>query len=158
MNSTIDPVATSQIAQGVWLDIKAITPEDSAAEALSTPAENMAPLPGAVHPGAAPDLSDLLTETETTYLGNLTGVPENMARLHADRLFRLMNSDLDGDFLTAEMEQLANIQLARIRLETLDDTKLVSHPSRVAINNLVRPFVTNPEMVEWVLHQHASES
>ena len=158
VNSTIDPVATSQIAQGVWLDINPVTPTDTAAEALSEPTETVAPFPGAIHPGATPDLAQLLTGTETDYLNNLSGIPEHMARLQADRLYRLLNADLDKDFLSAEMESLASIQLARIRIATLDDTKLVSHPSRVAINNLMRPFVTNPDMLGWVLHKHASES
>jgi len=158
VNSTIDPVATSRITQSIWLDIIPITPPNTDADALNLAVEPGAPLPGAIHPGANPDLNALLTETETAYLGNLAGVAEHFARIHADRLYRLLNSDLDREFLSAELEQLASVQLARIRLETLDDTKLVSHPSRVAINNLVRPFVNNPDMVGWVLHKYASES
>jgi hypothetical protein len=158
VNSTIDPVATANIEQGVWLDIKPITPADTAADALTLAGEPEAPLPGAIHPGATPNLEELLTTTENDYLNNLSGVPEQFARLHAERLFRLQHSELDPDFLTSDLEQLASVQLARIRLTTLDDTKLVSHPSRVAINNLIRPFVTNPDMVGWVLHKHHSES
>ena len=158
VNATIDPVATSRIAEGVWLDINPITPKVSSVDALSKPSEFQMPAPGATHPGALPDLEKLLTETEKTYLGKLNNIPERVARLNADRLYRLLPSDLDPDYLSDELEQLSRIQLARIRLKTLDDTKLVSHPSRIAINNLVRPFVTNPDMVEWILHKHASES
>lgn len=158
VNATIDPVATAQIADNVWLDIAPVTPEDSAPESLSTPAAPEAPQPGAIHPGAEPNLEELLTETETIYLDNLGGIPEMMTRLHADRLYRLLHADLDREFLASELERLARIQLARIRLETLDDTKLISHPSRVAINNLVRPFVANPDIIGWVLHRHVAEN
>lgn len=159
VNSTIDPVDTSRVRESVWLDIEPITPEESGANALSTPVDPQAPAPGAIHPGAPADLGNMLTQTEQDYLGNLSGIPEKMTQLNADRLFRLLESDLaPGDDVTASLDGLAQIQLARIRLETLNDTRLVSHPSRLAINNLVRPFVTNPGMIEWVLHRHVSES
>ncbi|MEJ2307785.1 MAG: hypothetical protein P8Z78_00550 [Gammaproteobacteria bacterium] len=159
VNATIDPVNTSRVAESVQLEIEPITPENSAAEALATPDEPLAPPPGAIHPGAPPDLENLLTQTERDYLDKLEGIPELMTQLNADRLYRLMESDLSpGDDITKSLDRLARIQLARIRLETLGSTGLVSHPSRVAINNLVRSFVTNPAMIEWVLHRHVSES
>ena len=159
VNATIDPVNTSRVAESVLLEVEPVTPEDSAAEALATPGEPHSPPPGAIHPGAPPDLDNLLTQTERDYLDQLEGIPELMTQLNADRLYRLMESDLSpGDDITESLDRLARIQLARIRLETLGNTGLVSHPSRVAINNLVRPFVTNPAMIEWVLHRHVSES
>jgi hypothetical protein len=78
-------------------------------------------------------------------------MPEALARFHAARLYRLRETTLDPDLLEEQIDALARVLLARIRLATLGDTRLVSHPSRVAINNLVRPFVTNPDALRWLL-------
>lgn len=151
VNAGIDPVATSRIEQGVRLDIRPITPADPDPAALATPGPISEPLPGAMHPGSPPDLDALLTQTEQDYLDALAEVPGALARFHAARLYRLREATLDPDLLEEQLDALARVLLARIRLSTLGDTGLVSHPSRVAINNLVRPFVTNPDVLRWLL-------
>jgi hypothetical protein len=159
VNSGIDPVATSRIEQSVALEIRPITPADPDPDALATPEPPRAPLPGAAHPGAPADLGALLNPVEQAYLGAVEGENPSsgaLLRLHADRLFRLRDSDLTPEKLTETLSALARVPLARLRLATLGDLGLVSHPSRVAINNLVRPFVTHPDLLRWVLtnHQH----
>lgn len=155
VNAGIDPVATSRIEQGVRLDIRPITPADAEPAALAAPDPIAEPLPGAMHPGSPPDLDALLTQTELDYLDALADMPEALARFHAARLYRLRGATLDADLVPELIEEqidaVARVLLARIRIETLGDAGLVSHPSRVAINNLVRPFVTNPDALRWLL-------
>lgn len=142
----------------MWLDIRPITPDDPSPQSLTTPSVPTPPLPGARHPGAPPDLDSRLTQTEKDYLGNLSGVEAEFANLQADRLFRLDDSKLNTVELNRELDRMARVPLARLRLATLDQTKLVSHPARVAINNLMRPFVTNPDLLRWVLQKHAEHA
>jgi hypothetical protein len=159
VNAGIDPVATARIEQGVRLDIRPITPPDPDPAALARPPDPAAPLPraglGVLHPGSPPDLDALLTAQERDYLAALEGIDAELYRLHAERLFRLRASALNPDLINDELETLTRVQLARIRIATLDDTRLVSHPSRVAINNLVRPFVTHPDVLRWVVARHS---
>ena len=157
VNAGIDPVATSRIEQAAALDIRAITPDDADPAALAQPEPPQPPVPGAAHPGAPADLDTLLTQTEQDYLDAVAADNATTAallRLHADRLFRLRESRLTPEDLTETLAALARVPLARLRLATLDDIRLVSHPSRVAINNLLRPFVTHPDVLRWVLTSH----
>lgn len=157
VNAGIDPVATSRIDQAVELDIRAITPANAAPDGLSQPEPASPPVPGSAHPGAPADLDSLLTQTEQDYLDSVAGDNATTAallRLHADRLFRLREADLTPEDLSETLATLARVPLARLRLATLDDIRLVSHPSRVAINNLLRPFVTHPDLLRWVLTSH----
>lgn len=151
VNAGIDPVATARIEQGMQLSIRPITPADADPAALAVPDPIAEPLPGAMHPGSPPDLDALLTDSERDYLDALADVPEALVRFHAARLYRLRAATLEPDLLDEQIDGLARVLLARIRLTTLGDAGLVSHPSRVAINNLVRPFVTNPDALRWLL-------
>ena len=158
VNAGIDPVATSRVEQAVALEIRPITPADADPNALGTPEPPEAPVPAAAHPGAPADLATLLTPVEQTYLGAVEGdnaTAGALLRLHADRLFRLRESPLTPEAVSETLVALARVTLARLRLTTLGDLVLVSHPSRVTINNLVRPFVTHPDLVRWVLASHA---
>jgi hypothetical protein len=154
VNAGIDPVDTSRIEQSVALDIRSVTPADSAPGALSHPGPARPPLPGKAHPGSPADLNERLTQTELDYLDELGELPAAMLRLHADRLFRLDESDLNPENLSETLAALARVPLARIRLRTQGATGLVSHPGRVEINNLLRPFVSHPELLDWVLSRH----
>jgi hypothetical protein len=157
VNAGIDPVATSRIEQAVALDIRPITPADADPAALETPEPAPPPVPGAAHPGAPADLGALLTPTEQAYLGNLQDDNETagaLLRLYADRLFRLREADLTPEDLSDTLAALSRVPLARLRLATRNDIELISHPSRVAVNNLIRPFVTHPDLLRRVLTSH----
>lgn len=158
VNAGIDPVATSRVEQAVALDLSPITPVDPDPNALATPEPPQEPVPGAAHPGAPADLGTLLSPIEQTYLEAVEDDNASagaLLRLHADRLFRLRESVLTPEAVSETLAVLARIPLARLRLTTLGALGLVSHPSRVAINNLVRPFVTHPDVLRWVLTNHA---
>ena len=155
VNAGIDPVATSRIQQGVRLDIEPLTLDAAGRAAFDTPPDLAEPLPGAAHPGAEPDLDAVLSQTERDYLSRLGGVRGELARLHAERLFRLQASDLAPDRLDQALEALARVMIARVRLATPGGIRLISHPAHLRINNLLRPFVTDPDLLAWVMSTHS---
>jgi hypothetical protein len=65
--------------------------------------------------------------------------------------------NLDTEYLTSELDKHARVLLAHISIDCNDIDNIIINPRRVAINNLVRPFITTANQIVWLNQQPSSE-
>lgn len=103
----------------------------------------------------------LLTNTENNYLVALDSKQKKLKQLQAQLLYGL-NNDVAALELNGSYEELAQVLLATIeipiRTEKLQQQIIspIIHPNAIRINNLVRPFITTPDQLSWLVQQESA--
>ncbi|MCG6942872.1 MAG: hypothetical protein LJE69_16675 [Thiohalocapsa sp.] len=128
LNLSTDAVQPSRIADGVALTL---APEPPAAAAAGYH-------PWPRHP-AVPEL----TADEEAAVQATTDTPEAAAqlRLHA-RLLHLFDDDATPAPEPPDPAAAAKVPLARLSMQAPDLDNIVVNPAHIAVDNLIRPFVT----------------
>lgn len=153
LNLSTDAVQPSRIADSVMLEL---IPE------LPPPATS-GWQPWAGHDpiaGAGQNLTDAplpLTAAEQTLVAGIDPATDPVAAarltLHARLLYALDNTGVSTRDMHAEFELGARLLLARIALTVTDINAITVNPQRIAINNLVRPFLASASQLAWLARQ-----
>lgn len=160
LNLSTDAVQPSRTQDSVRLELVAELPD--AGDDRFTPWGS--------HPGVAAaevgaldtTLNNALTATERATLSS-AGVPANdgdpispaaqQLLLHTRLLFALDDSGVGTQTLQEELASGARLLLAHIALTVTDIDAIVVNPHLIAINNLVRPFLTSASQLAWLARQ-----
>jgi hypothetical protein len=146
LNLTTDAVQPSRTADTIQLEL---TPERPPA----SPDARYAPW-GSHAPVA--DAAPTLTDTEQQLLDDLNASNPQAAEqlaLHARMLHALDSHGLDTLNRADALDEGAQLLLARIGITTTAVTQVVVNPELIAINNLVRPFLTTASHLAWLNQQ-----
>ena len=82
----------------------------------------------------------------------LEGDANRLTELQGSLLYSLPEDNTALE-LRGQIDRLAEILLARIRVALGPDRLVICNPNRIQINNLVRPFVTTAEQLAF-LHRN----
>ncbi|AHE97434.1 hypothetical protein [Thioalkalivibrio paradoxus] len=135
LNMSTDPVQPSRIADGVLLEIQPELP----------PAGEPGYRPWQAH-GPLADAPEGLTDAEQATLAAAEAESEAAGRLmnlHA-RLLHALDDGVSPQTVADRLHESARLLLARIAIETTSLSHIVVNPSRISVNNLVRPFLVTP--------------
>lgn len=88
-----------------------------------------------------------LTAEERDYLAALPESERSLLTLQGRLLHGLPADNGALELARDALEEIADVLLARIRITLGPERLVISNPHRIAINNLVRPFVTTSEQL-----------
>ncbi len=142
LNLSTDAVQPSRTADSVLLEIIAELP--TAAETRYRPWAGHEPLPT-----AAPTL----TAAEQALIDAATGASAEQLALQAQLLHALDDSGVTPDALADDLSIGARLLLARISISTTDINSIIVNPTRISVNNLVRPFLVTASQLAWLARQ-----
>lgn len=142
LNLSTDAVQPSRIADSVLLELIPGLPE---------PTEDRY-FPWACHAPVAAGLPSLTADEQAT-LNAAAGGTRAQLDLHARLLHALDGGGVATRNLSDELEEGARLLLARITLRTTDVNAVIVNPQRIAINNLVRPFIVSASQLAWLSRQ-----
>ncbi len=145
LNLSTDAVQPSRTADSVQLELIPERP----------PAGDERYRPWASHEAVTDDLPGLSESEQTTLqsANDTSAAAGAQMHLHARLLHALDSSGLSTQNLADELESGARLLLAHIRIEASQIDNLIVNPQRIQINNLVRPFLTTPSQMAWLLRQ-----
>jgi hypothetical protein len=148
LNMSTDRVQASRIQDGVGLEIEAQLPTES----------TVAFQPWAGHRPVT-EVADLtLTEQEfLTDTEDENSEAGKLLNLQARLLESPTQPNLDTEYLASELDKHARVLLAHISIDCDDIDNMIVNPRRLAINNLVRPFITTANQLAWLNQQPSSE-
>lgn len=95
------------------------------------------------------DWNEDFTSTEKSYLAEL-GEEEKALRILQGQLLYSLQGETDALALEGNYEDMARILLASIKIPLRADQSPIINPAKIAINNLVRPFLTTSEQLVWL--------
>jgi hypothetical protein len=153
LNLSTDAVQPSRTADSVMLELIPELPPPAAADwqpwaghdPIAAAGQNLtdAPLP--------------LTAAEQALVAGVDPAADPVAAaqlaLHARLLYALDHSGVSPQDLRHDYEPGARLLLARIALTVTDINAITVNPQRIAINNLVRPFLSSASQLAWLARQ-----
>lgn len=104
---------------------------------------------------SVPELADVtLSAAENTTISGVTDAEaRELLRLHARMVHAFESQPLDPDIDQHEAASRARILLAHIRVPVTADTPPRIDSGTIAVNNLVRPFITTAGQLAWLSAQ-----
>jgi len=144
-NAGTDPVAPARIKDSVLLEL--------------SPGRITQPAAGDYNPWSVHPLSQdpvELTPLETAHRNTQNSASKAQLDLHA-RLLQGLPEGTDAlkvsESFKQRLDELANTLLAEIRITAPTLESIVVNPKNIDVNNLVRPFLTTPDQLAWLLRQ-----
>lgn len=144
LNLGTDAVQPSRFADSVLLDMAAELP--AATDTRYQPWANHDPVDDALPAGLTQSEVDTITAAGTGNSGQ-------QLRLHARLLHALDDSGVTTTAAAEDLQRSARLLLARISITVTDINDIVVNPSLIAVNNLVRPFLTTPSQLAFLASQ-----
>ncbi len=156
VNLSTDAVQPSRLADSISLEF---IPEPP-------PADDSRFKPWSNHEAIEDAAPASLTQTETDYLA-ATALSDpalaNQLQFHARLLHGLDGSDVDAALAADQLEDGARLLLARISIDVpdintilnADENDQVDNPNDIHVNNLVRPFLSTPSQLAYLLRNTA---
>lgn len=146
LNLTTDAVQPSRTADSVRLELVPEIP----------PAADSRYQPWACHSPLADSLP-ALTSAEQATLAAASGATASQLALHARLLHALDATGVSTRELHDAFDEGARLLLARVALSPVtgisQPDKILVNPQRIAINNLVRPFLASASQLAWLARQ-----
>lgn len=102
---------------------------------------------------------ELLTKDEKKYFGKQTAKKRQLTRLQTQLLYGLTN-EVGALELKGAYDELARVLLASIQIPVkvieVDgeiEYQLTLNPDEIQLNNLIRPFITTPDQLAWLVQE-----
>lgn len=152
VNAGIDPVQPSRARDSILLEIIPGAP-DKIPDDFYRAGLKMKPVEDDT------EALGLLTKYEQEYFNNQTAKKRQLTRLKTQLLCGLTN-EVGALELKGAYDELARVLLASIQIPVEEivvdgeiDYQLTLNPDEIQLNNLIRPFITTPDQLAWLIQE-----